>query len=97
MYETLLVENHDAVRLIRFNRPAALNAFSNQLMDELTLALDAAEADDTVRVIVVTGSDKAFSAGADIKEFAPQSYAQAYREDLITRNWERVVRCGRCR
>ena len=92
-YQTLLVETHDAVRLIRFNRPAALNAFSDQLMDELTAALDDAEADDSVRVIVITGSDKAFAAGADIKEFAPQSYAEAYREDIITKNWERVVRC----
>ncbi len=92
-YETLLIENHDAVRVIRFNRLAALNAFSNQLMDEMTSALDAAEADDGVRVIVVTGSDKAFAAGADIKEFLPHDYARAYKEDLITRNWERVTRC----
>ena len=92
-YETLLIENNDAVRVIRFNRPAALNAFSNQLMDEMTSALDAAEADDGVRVIVVTGSEKAFAAGADIKEFLPHDYARAYKEELITRNWERVTRC----
>jgi enoyl-CoA hydratase len=92
-YETLLIENHDAVRVVRFNRPQALNAFSDQLMDELTLALDAAETDKSVRVIVITGSDKAFAAGADIKGFAPLNYAEAYGHDIITRNWERVVRC----
>ena len=92
-YETLLVETDGAVTLIRFNRPEALNAFNNQLMDELTAALDAAEADDEVRCIVVTGSEKAFAAGADIKEMASKDYVGAYREQFITRNWERITRC----
>ena len=65
-YETLIVETAEAVCLIRFNRPEALNAFNDQLMDELTSALDAAETDDAVRCIVLTGSEKAFAAGADI-------------------------------
>ena len=92
-YETLLLENHGAVLLIRLNRPQALNALNDQLMDELTSALDAAEADDGVRAVVLTGSERAFAAGADIKEMASKDYVQAFREDFITRNWERVDRC----
>ncbi len=92
-YETLIVETADGVALIRFNRPEALNAFNDQLMDELTAALDVAEADDEVRCIVLTGSEKAFAAGADIKEMASKTYVGAYRENFITRNWERVTRC----
>ncbi|HEY9216560.1 MAG TPA: enoyl-CoA hydratase [Phenylobacterium sp.] len=92
-YSTLIVETADAVTLIRLNRPEALNALNGQLMDEMTEALDAAEADPAVRAIVITGSDRAFAAGADIKEMAPKSYAEAFTEDFITRNWERVTRC----
>ena len=91
--ETLIVETADGVTLIRLNRPQALNALNGQLMDELTNVLDAAEADDAVRCMVITGSDRAFAAGADIKEMASKSYAQAFGEDFITRNWERVTRC----
>jgi enoyl-CoA hydratase/carnithine racemase len=91
-YETLIVERDGAVEVIRLNRPQALNALSGQLMDELTLAIDAAEADADVRVMILTGSDKAFAAGADIKEMADQTYAQAYLENFITRNWERAAR-----
>jgi enoyl-CoA hydratase/carnithine racemase len=92
-YQTLIVEDHGAVRLIRLNRPEALNALNGELMDELTAALDAGEADAAVRCFVVTGSDRAFAAGADIKEMAPKSYADVFDEDFITRNWERVARC----
>jgi enoyl-CoA hydratase len=92
-YETLIVETADAVTVIRLNRPAALNALNGQLMDELTAALDAAEADPAVRCMVITGSDRAFAAGADIKEMASKSYAEVYGEDFITRNWERAARC----
>ena len=92
-YETLIVETAEGVCLVRFNRPDALNAFNDQLMDELTSALDAAEADDEVRCIVLTGSEKAFAAGADIKEMASKTYVGAYKENFITRNWERVTRC----
>jgi enoyl-CoA hydratase/carnithine racemase len=92
-YETLIVETADAVTLIRLNRPQALNALNNQLMDEMTAALDAAEADPAVRCIVITGSERAFAAGADIKEMASKSYADVYGEDFITRNWERAARC----
>jgi enoyl-CoA hydratase/carnithine racemase len=92
-YETLIVETDDGVTLIRLNRPQALNALNAQLMDEMTAALDAAEADPAVRCIVITGSERAFAAGADIKEMASKSYADVYGEDFITRNWERVTRC----
>ena len=92
-FETLLIEPYEGVTLIRFNRPEARNALNGQLMDELTAALEDAEADDGVRCIVLAGSDKAFAAGADIKEMASKGYVDVYREDFITRNWERVTRC----
>jgi enoyl-CoA hydratase/carnithine racemase len=92
-YQTLLVETTEGVTLIRLNRPEALNAFNNQLMDDLTAALAVAEAEAGVGCIVITGSDKAFAAGADIKEMASKSYAEVYGEDFITRNWEAVTRC----
>jgi enoyl-CoA hydratase/carnithine racemase len=92
-YETLIVESDEGVTLIRLNRPQALNALNGQLMDEMTAALDAAEADPAIRCIVITGSERAFAAGADIKEMASKSYADVYGEDFITRNWERVTRC----
>ena len=92
-YETLIVEREGAVVLIRLNRPQALNALNDQLMDELTAALDETEADAGVGCVVITGSQKAFAAGADIKEMASKDYAQTLGEDFITRNWERVTRC----
>jgi enoyl-CoA hydratase/carnithine racemase len=92
-YQTLLIETADGARLIRLNRPEALNAFNNQLMNDLTAALAEAEADKTIGCIVITGSDKAFAAGADIKEMASKSYADVYGEDFITHNWEAVTRC----
>ena len=92
-YETIKTETRGAVELITLNRPQALNALSGQLMDELTAALDAAEANSAIRCIVLTGSEKAFAAGADIKEMQPKSYMDAFGEDFITRNWERVTRC----
>ncbi|HUZ13522.1 MAG TPA: enoyl-CoA hydratase [Caulobacteraceae bacterium] len=92
-FRTLIVEAHEAVTLIRLNRPEALNALNGALMDELAAALDAAEADPGVRAMVITGSERAFAAGADIKEMAPKSYAEVFSEDFITRNWERTARC----
>ena len=92
-FETLLIEPHPGAVVIRLNRPAALNALNGALMDELATALDEAEADPRVLAIVITGSDKAFAAGADIKEMAPRTYAQNVAEDFITRNWERTASC----
>ena len=79
-YTTLIVETPTApCRLIRLNRPEALNALNNQLIDELTAALDAAEADAGVRCMVITGSERAFAAGADIKEMASKILRRGLR------------------
>ncbi|MDF1721212.1 MAG: enoyl-CoA hydratase [Minwuia sp.] len=92
-YGCILTDTRGAVGLITLNRPEALNALNKQLMDELGQALDGYEADDAIGCIVITGSAKAFAAGADIKEMQPKSYMDAYKEDFITANWERVTRC----
>ncbi len=92
-FETIKVETRGAVQLITLNRPQALNALNNQLMNELSLALDEAESAAGIHCIVITGSEKAFAAGADIKEMQPKTYMEAFGEDFITRNYERVARC----
>ncbi len=92
-YETLLVETRGNVGLITFNRPKALNALSMQLMAELTQALDAFEADESVRAMVITGSERAFAAGLDITEVKDLSYMDAYQSNLITAGWERLASC----
>lgn len=92
-YETLIVERHGAVGLIRLNRPEALNALSFKLTSELTLALRELEADEAIGCMVLTGSEKAFAAGADIKEMATKTFAEAYTEDFITSTWEEITRC----
>jgi enoyl-CoA hydratase/carnithine racemase len=92
-YETLIVEKTDGYALIRLNRPEALNAFNNKLMDELTDCVGALDRDDAVRCLVITGSEKAFAAGADIKEIASNDYLSAWKDGLISRNWEAVARC----
>ena len=74
--------------LITLNRPKALNALNDGLMDELGAALKAFDADETIGCIVLTGSEKAFAAGADISAMAPLEYMQAYRTNFISRNWE---------
>ena len=91
-YQCILLETDGAAGVITLNRPDALNAFSNQLMDELTDALKKLEADDDVGCIVITGSEKAFAAGADIKEMASVTYMEAFNEQFITRNWEETTR-----
>lgn len=92
-YTHIVVETRGKVGLVTLNRPQALNALSDALVDELAAALDAFEADDGIGAIVVTGSDKAFAAGADITAMMSLSYVDAYRGDFITRNWERVKSC----
>ncbi|MDP4032540.1 MAG: enoyl-CoA hydratase [Pseudorhodobacter sp.] len=82
-YETLIVEIEDYVAVIRLNRPEALNALNAQLMHELADALAAADANEQVRCIVLTGSDKAFAAGADIKEMASKSFVDVFGADLF--------------
>ncbi len=91
-YECIKTENEGAVRIITLDRPKALNALNGQLMDELTDALTKADSDDDVGAIVLTGSQKAFAAGADIKEMAGKSYMDVYKEDFITANWEAAAR-----
>jgi len=90
-YDNIEVESHGRVALIRLNRPKALNALNAALMAELAQALDAAEADDEVGCIVLTGSERAFAAGADIKEMAERSYMDVYLDDFITAGWERLA------
>ncbi|WP_250526287.1 enoyl-CoA hydratase [Caballeronia sp. GAWG2-1] len=89
-YENLLVETRGRVGLITLNRPKALNALNDALMDELGAALKAFDADEDIGAIVVTGSEKAFAAGADIGMMAGYSYMDAYKGDYITRNWETI-------
>ena len=92
-YENIQVETRGPVALITLNRPKAFNALSDDLMNELTQALDAVEADESVRAIVLTGGEKVFAAGADIKGMKDYSYMDAYKSNFITRNWERASRC----
>ncbi|WOC15946.1 enoyl-CoA hydratase [Pseudochrobactrum sp. MP213Fo] len=88
-YETILSETRGAVGLVRLNRPQALNALNTQLITELTAALQALDKDDAVGAIVLTGSDKAFAAGADIKEMQSLTFAQAYGNDFLS-DWEGI-------
>ncbi len=92
-FENIIVEKREAVGLITLNRPQALNALCNALVAELGQALDDMEADDAIGCVVLTGSEKAFAAGADIKEMQSQSYMDAYLADFITTGWERVTTC----
>jgi enoyl-CoA hydratase len=88
-YETILVETRGKVGLVTLNRPQALNALNSTLVRELNQALDGFEADPAIGCVVITGSDKAFAAGADIKEMQDKGYPAAYLEDFITA-WDRV-------
>lgn len=90
-YEMILVETQGAVGVIRLNRPTALNALCDQLMQELGAQLRAFDADDAIGAIVITGSERAFAAGADIKEMQPRSYPDIHRNDFISANWEVVT------
>jgi enoyl-CoA hydratase len=92
-YENILVETRGHVGLITLNRPKALNALSSPLIKDLGDALDAFENDASVRAIVLTGSDKAFAAGADIKEMASKTFVDAYVGEFITKGWERITTC----
>jgi enoyl-CoA hydratase len=89
-YETIIVETRGKVGLIRLNRPAALNALNRALIHELAQALDQFEADPAIGCMVITGSDKAFAAGADIKEMADKTFADAFLGDFAA-NWDRAA------
>jgi len=91
-YQNILVRTEGPIGIVTLNRPQALNALNTALMDELTQAIDSFEADAAIRCVILTGSEKAFAAGADIGEMKAKTFAQAYKEDFITKNWERVAR-----
>ena len=93
-FETILVETRGKVGLVTLNRPQALNALNSTLVGELNQALDGFEADPSIGCVVITGSDKAFAAGADISVMAKYGFADVYRSDFISRNWE-VIRAVR--
>ena len=88
----VLIETRGRVGLLTLNRPKALNALNDALMDELGAALLAFDANDEVGCIVITGSEKAFAAGADIGAMKDWSYMDVYRTEYITRNWETIRR-----
>lgn len=92
-YEYIIVETRGPVGLITLNRPEALNALCSPLMEELNEALDAFECDNAIGAMVLTGSEKAFAAGADIKEMKDKTWPDIYMEDFITAGWERLARC----
>jgi enoyl-CoA hydratase/carnithine racemase len=93
-YSTLIVERpEDGVLLVRLNRPDALNALNSTLLTELAGVVREAEADDGVRCLVITGSERAFAAGADIKEMAPKSYAEMFKADFFAGEAEAVANC----
>jgi enoyl-CoA hydratase len=91
-FETLLIEIRGSVGLITLHRPQALNALSHQLTSELTQALRSFDADPAIGCIVLTGSEKCFAAGADIREMASKNFADVYSEDFITATWEELTR-----
>ena len=91
-YENILVEARGRVGLITLHRPKALNALNDALMDELGAALLAFDKDEDIGCIVITGSDRAFAAGADIGMMAKYSFMDVYKGDYITRNWETLRR-----
>ena len=91
-YETILVDTKNRVGVITLNRPKALNALCAQLIEELNSALDTFEADAGIKAIVVTGSERAFAAGADITEMQDKDFISVTKDDFIE-PWERIARC----
>jgi len=91
-YDNILVETRGRVGLVTLNRPKALNALNDALMDELGAALTAFDQDEAIGCIVITGSERAFAAGADIGMMAKYSYMDVYKGEYITRNWETIRR-----
>lgn len=91
-YETIIVEIEDHVALIKLNRPDALNALNDQLMSELSQALGEAQKNDKVRCVLLTGSEKAFAAGADIKMMSGKGFVDVFLEDLFTEDSDAICR-----
>ena len=92
-YENIQTSVHDAVALVTLNRPKVLNALNHDMMAELADAVDVFETDDAIGVIVLTGNDKAFAAGADISEMVEKTSVDMYMSDHFARYWERVATC----
>jgi enoyl-CoA hydratase len=92
-YQDIILDRKGRVGIITFNRPKALNALCDSLVVELGAALDELEGDADIGAIVVTGSEKAFAAGADIKEMKDRDFVDVYSADFITRGWERLAQC----
>lgn len=90
-FKFLIFEKDGAVATLRLNRPEALNALCAELITELATALDQCEADDSIGCIILTGSEKAFAAGADIREMAAMTYKDVFLQDFITKGWEHVT------
>lgn len=92
-FKSLIVETEDHVTTIKLNRPDALNALNNQLLEELVTALNEASSNEKVRCIIITGSEKAFAAGADITEMAERSFLEVYKADLFASEAEAFLNC----
>ena len=92
-YEYIIAETRGKVGLITLNRPKAMNALNDKLIDEISSALDGFEADKDIGCMVITGSEKAFAAGADIGAMAGWNFMDVYKTDYISRNWDRIGRC----
>ena len=93
IYQNINVEKRGKIGWITLNRPKALNALCQALIEDLNHALNALEDDVSIHVLVITGSDKAFAAGADIKEMKDRSYIDVYMTDFITKGWQRIAQC----
>ena len=93
IYQNINVEKRGKIGWITLNRPKALNALCQALIEDLNHALNMLEEDVSIHVLVITGSDKAFAAGADIKEMKDRSYIDVYMTDFITKGWQRIAQC----
>ena len=92
-FENIIIEKKGAIGILTLNRPKALNALCKAMMEEVVIALDDFDADAAIRVIILTGSEKAFAAGADIKEISGLNFSSFYNDDFVARTWERISRC----
>lgn len=92
-FEHIILEKKDAVGIVTFNRPKAMNALCSALFVELSEALDDLESDDAIAVIIITGNDRAFAAGADIGEMSESTYQQMLADENLSEQWDRIAAC----